>query len=271
LAEFPEHEAELSELLPLSFSLKNLQAIKPSPRFTINANNRLEEKLSDHPVTFGALIRHIFKKQTYYPSRRFGMPQIIVSLIVAISLLIGGSFAVGASGPGDLLYDLDRGIEEFRLRITGSPEKATTLRIQNATERLVEAENKLQKGDLENAIRALEAYNRAVDEVIGNEEAPVREEVRTMTQEEGATQAGTLDRIRLSQPENAQARSAFQKALQRANIGMDALFGPPEGAPQGPSEDVPQGPTSEDAQGPNEDAPQGPPEGPPYGPGKDKP
>ncbi len=274
LAEFPEHASELSELLPLSYSLKNLQGVKPSARFTVNANHRLATKLSDHPVTFGAFVRHIFQKQTYQPTRSFGMSQIIVSIILAVSLLLGGSAAVDASGPGDLLYEIDRSVELIRLRLTGNPEKAAALRVEYATERLEEAEMKLQRGDMENALKAMEAYSSMVDEVIDEKQVLNREEVRTMTQEEGALQAGTLDRIRLSQPEDAQARSAFQKALQRANMGVDALFGPYEGAPQGPSEDVPQGPASDDAQGPTEEAPQAPPEdapqgptdGPPYGP-----
>jgi hypothetical protein len=271
LREFPQFEQELREILPLTISVKTLQAIKPSQQFSINANNRLASKLSDHPVTFWGFIRHIIMKQTYQPNRRFGMPQIIESLIVAISLLIGGSFAVDASAPGDLLYDLDLAMEQFRVRITGSPEKATTLRIQNATERLEEAEKKLQKGDIENATRALEAYNIAMKDFVGNEEAPVRQEVRTMTQEDGALQQGTLDRIRLSQPEEAQARNAFQEELQRANQGVEKLFGPPEKAPQGPSEDVPQGPNSEDGKGPSEEAPQGPPEDAPQGPTEEAP
>lgn len=199
------------------------------------------------------------------------MPHIILSMIIALSLLFGGTFAVEASGPGDLLYELDRSVEQIRLRLTGNPEKALALRMQNASERLEEAYKKLQKGDVENALRAMEAYNKALDEINANEEGQVRTETRTMTQEEGALQQGTLDRIRLSQPEEAQARSAFQKELQRANMGLEKLFGPPEEAPQGPSEDVPQGPNSEDAQGPTEEAPQGPNEDAPQGPTDDAP
>ena len=194
------------------------------------------------------------------------MRQIIVSVILLIGLLFGGSFAVDASGPGDLLYGLDRSIEQLRLKLTADEGKALTLKMQNASERLDEAYKKLQKGDLENALKALEYYSVALDEINANEEGQVREETRTMTQEEGALQAGTLDRIRLSQPEEAQARNAFQEALQRANMGLEQHFGPPEEAPQGPSEDVQQGPASEGVQGPNDDAPQGPNEDAPQGP-----
>ena len=113
------------------------------------------------------------------------------------------------------------------------------------------------KGDIESALMALGHYNKALEEIKANKEGPNREEFRTMTQEEGALQAGTLDRIRLSQPEEAQARSEFQKALQRANNGLEQHLGSPEEAPMGPSEDIPQGPAPEDAQGPEEGPPQG--------------
>jgi hypothetical protein len=271
LVDYPQYQHELREMLPLAISLSALQQIKPSKEFAWQAANRLTDQLPDAPVTFWDRIRLMLMNGTILKNRSIKMPHIILSMIIALSLLFGGTFAVEASGPGDLLYELDRSVEQIRLRLTGNPEKALALRMQNASERLEEAYKKLQKGDVENALRAMEAYNKALDEINANEEGQVRTETRTMTQEEGALQQGTLDRIRLSQPEEAQARSAFQKALQRANMGLEKLFGPPEEAPQGPSEDVPQGPNSEDAQGPTEEAPQGPNEDAPQGPTDDAP
>ena len=271
LADFPQYQGELREILPLAISVSALQQIKPSKECAWQAANRLTDQLPDAPVTFWDRIRLMLMNGTILKNRSIKMPHIILSMIIALSLLLGGTFAVEASGPGDLLYELDRSVEQIRLRLTGNPEKALALRMQNASERLEEAYTKLQKGDVENALRAMEAYNKALEEINANEEGQVRAETRTMTQEEGALQQGTLDRIRLSQPEEAQARSAFQKALRRANMGLEKLFGPPEEAPQGPSEDVPQGPNSEDAQGPTEEAPQGPNEDAPQGPTDDAP
>lgn len=194
------------------------------------------------------------------------MRQLIFSVILALGLLFGAPLAVDASGPGDLLYEIDRSIEEIRLKLTSDEDKALAIRMKNASERLEEAYQKVQAGDMENALIALENYTDAMDEINANEEGQVRAETRTMTQEEGALQAGTLDRLRLSQPEEAQARNAYQEALQRANMGLEQHLGPPESAPQGPSDDVPKGPASENGQGPTEDAPKGPNEDAPQGP-----
>jgi len=256
-------------VLPLAVSVNALREVKPSEQFASQAANRLIAKLPDAPVTLWDRIRLIFMKDTIIMNRSIKMPQIIATIIIAISLMVGGSFAVEASAPGDLLYELDRSFEQIRLRLTSNPEEALALRMQYASERLEEAYKKVQKGDVENALRALEAYNEALDEIDPKEAGQVRTETRTMTQEEAANQAGTLDRIRLSQPEEAKARNAFQKALHRANMGLEILLGPPEGIPQGPSEDVPQGPNSEGAQGPTEGAPQGPNEDAPQGPTDD--
>ena len=269
IEKFPQYRDELKDVLPLAVSVNALREVKPSEQFASQAANRLIAKLPDAPVTLWDRIRLIFMKDTIIMNRSIKMPQIIATIIIAISLLVGGSFAVEASAPGDLLYELDRSFEQIRLRLTSNPEEALALRMQYASERLEEAYKKVQKGDVENALRALEAYNEALDEIDPKEAGQVRTETRTMTQEEAANQAGTLDRIRLSQPEEAKARNAFQKALHRANMGLEILLGPPEGIPQGPSEDVPQGPNSEGAQGPTEGAPQGPNEDAPQGPTDD--
>lgn len=266
IAEFPQYKDELREMLPLVVSIKSLRQIKPSKQFSWHAANRITAKLPNAPVTFKERIRHILQKEIFIKDRSIKMPQIIVSIIIALSLMFGGSYAVEAAGPGDLLYDLDRGVEQIRLKLTSDPEKVLELKMQIASERLEEAYSKLMKGDVDNALRALEEYNKDLEEINANEDGQVREETRTMTQEEGALQAGTLLRLRESQPEDAQARNAFQKALQRANMGLEQLFGPPEEAPQGPSEDVPQGPNSEDGQGPSEEVPMGPNEEAPQGP-----
>lgn len=271
LADFPQYENELREILPLLATVKSLNQIKPSKQFSWQATNRLVEKLPDAPVTIWDRFRHIFRNHTYLKNRSNKMPQIIVSIIIALSLLLGGSFAVEASGPGDFLYKLDRSVEQVKLQLTSNSEKALTLRLQNASERLEEAYKKLQQGDTENALRALQEYNKVLDQIRINEREQVREETRTMTQDEGAQQAGTLLRIRESQPEDAQAQSAFQKELQRANMGLEQLFGPPEEAPFGPGTEDAQGPDDEAPLGPNEDAPQGPAEDAPQGPTEDSP
>jgi len=272
--DFPQYHNELREMLPLVVSLKSLEQIKPSQTFSQNAGLRLVSKLPDKPVTFWESIRHIFAQRQMKPKWRLRMSQIFISLLMAISLLVGGPVAVDAAGPGDLLFILDQALEQAQLNNISDPQEGVILRMAQATERLSEASAKFDKGKIDNALTALELYDALMndlEEYIIRESGLNREEVRSMVQEELALQAGILDRVRFSWPEDAQARNAYQKALQRSNMGVDTLLGPPEIAPQGPPENVPQGPTGEDAVGPSEEVPMGLKEEAPQGPNEEAP
>lgn len=274
IQDFPTHASKLRETLPLAVSLFDGQNVKPTPQFSKNAGNRMAAKLGDRSVTFWGFIRRIFTEPKLLSTRRFGMSQIIITIVLAIGMLTGGSYAVQAAGPGDLLYGVDLAIEQARLKLTANPEQQAALQLKFASERLVEAEKKLEAGKPEDAGEALSAHNQLMTNLaafIQNAGELDQIALRTMMQEELAFQQGILDRLRINWPEDAQARSAYQTALERANMGADSLLGPPETAPQGPAEDVPQGSDSENAQGPAEEAPQGPGEEAPQGPGETEP
>ena len=267
--EFPQYQTELREMLPMVAPLKSLEQIKPSPIFSKNAGVRLASKLPDKSVTFWGIVCRIFTTEQAQPIRRFRMIQPIVAVLLAVSMLVASPFAAQATAPGDLLYGLDRGIEQVILGLTADPDKEIFLRMQFATERLEEASQKLSESEMENALVALRAYDEAIVEIAELMEAlpdQNRVALRLMTQEEVALQEGLLTRLRPNWPEDAQSRNAYQNALQRSNMGAEQLFGPPELAPQGPSENAPQGPNNEAPQGPNEEAPQGPDDAAPQGP-----
>ena len=261
--EFPQFKEELLEILPLITPLKTLNQIKPNEKFSKNAGERLLARLPDLPVTFWSNFRLIFKNKIFKPTRRLTMPQTLVSIIVALSILFGGSYAIEASGPGDVFYQADRVIEVFRERLTLSLEKEISLRFRFATERLEEAQKKISEGNIEDSMSGLAAYNKAIIEIIKivgeNQNSLNQEEIREMSQESLSKQAGILDRIRLSWPEHdTKHQHAYQKSYQIANMGAEALLGPNEDAPFGPPEEAPLGPNEDAPQAPNEDAPQAP-------------
>ena len=272
--DFPQHKKKLRDLLPLALSFRSVDQTRPSQAFSKNAGLRLVSKLPDAPVTFWERLRRNLTGDPNVSKRRLRMSQTIAAMIVAVSMLFTGPFDVQASGPGDWLYVLDRSMEQIQLRLNTDPEECLLLRLEFANERLEEAQQKLHQGKMENALVALRAYDDAIVEVAGLiEELPLqtRDTLRTMAHDAIALHTGTLDRIRLSWPEDAQALNAYQKALRNTYTGADRLFGQPEEAPFGPNEEAPKGPNEAAPQGPNEAAPQGPNEAAPQGPNEGAP
>ena len=98
---FPRYENELREILPLVVSLNALAETNPDETFSKNAGSRLAAKLPEQTVTFWGTLRHILTKPLIFPPRRLSMPQIIITVIAALSLLLSGTFGVQAAAPGD--------------------------------------------------------------------------------------------------------------------------------------------------------------------------
>ena len=266
LANYPQYEQELRELLPIIHSLKTTGQNRPSQAFSQNAGLRLVEKLPKQPVTFWDQARLLLKGTNPYPFRRLSMPKIFATLIILIALAAGGVFSVDAAGPGDFLYDIDRGFEQIRLSFANTPEKATTLRLQFASERIEEGTHKLDNGEFQEATLAFKAYDNqvtAIAKLIATEDGIHREALLAMLYEALDIQRGILE----TKMENApvEAREAIQNGINFTH------FGPPEDAPFGPSEDLPLGPSGESPLGPAEDTPTGPPEEAPFGPPEEAP
>jgi hypothetical protein len=88
-------------------------------------------------------------------------------MFLIILAIIAGGAVVGvadAAAPGDMLYTIDRGVEELRLRLTGDPQSLLQLKEDLHAERLQEVQDLAMRGDpaymqqaLENLEEALEA------------------------------------------------------------------------------------------------------------------
>jgi hypothetical protein len=86
-------------------------------------------------------------------------------LAVLLVLFAGGGgviYAANGAVPGDPLYGLDQAMETTRLRLTSRPEAVVGLLLALAQERLEEAQDLLEAGDLENLGAALEGYGSTV-------------------------------------------------------------------------------------------------------------
>jgi hypothetical protein len=130
--EHPQHKYEFAALLDLTKALKALKDINASEKFSKNANVRITKALGDRPVTFSEHMRQYLKKKPYRLNRRFSTAQFLLTLILAISLAIGGVYAANAAQPGEMLYGLDRAIDQIKLVLISNPEIIASTRLQYA-------------------------------------------------------------------------------------------------------------------------------------------
>jgi hypothetical protein len=87
----------------------------------------------------------------------------MLQILLAVALLVAGalgtvSYSDGAA-PGDLLYGLDRALENVRLQFAGGPDQVAQLQIEQARERLLELETVSAKGDTVQAAAVLDEFN----------------------------------------------------------------------------------------------------------------
>jgi len=112
------------------------------------------------------------------------MLRVVFAVVLGLAVAMGGVVAVAdAAGPGDLLFGVDRAVEQVRLRLTTDGVAEARLRLEFAVERLEEAELELTTdGNLQNVEVALAAFNTALADLqpLLDQLTP---EQRTMVQE----------------------------------------------------------------------------------------
>jgi hypothetical protein len=187
-------------------------------------------------------------------------------LILALSIF-GGGTAVAAdfAEPGDLLYSLDLTIEHFRLDMAPDSETAARIHLENATERLEEAENKLNEGDIENGNVALEAYERemaTLANLVGKGNGLNRDQLADLLEAAYSKHISVLEQLLEKVPEPG--KNGIRRALEASSISKKNLQ-------KGSHEDLPKGPPEDKTTGPPEDKRTGKPEDKPKDKSKNKP
>ncbi len=291
LALYPQFENELRELFLLRADLAELSDAHPSQQFVQNAAANLIAKLPDHKLPFFARVNRSMQVNFLQPVRKMGMVPVIIGLILLFLVVAGGIRVVDASAPGDVFYNLDRTLEQVRLRLADVPENAMTIRLEYAFERLEEANRKLAEDELEQAVVAFDGYHCQVYQiakmiagtqgeqreallaqfygVLGVQRADIKETIQSVPEKARIEIQNALD---AAPALDAQMRDDLEAPIENGPQGTDeeAPQEPPEEAPQAPPEDAPQGDEGE-GQCPPEDAPEGPPEDAPQEPPKDAP
>ena len=117
------------------------------------------------------------------------MLRVVFAVVLGLAVAMGGVVAVAdAAGPGDLLFGVDRAVEEVRLRLVADEVAEARLRLEIAAERLEEAEIELStEGNLSNVEEALAAFNTVIaglqpllDQLTPEQQAAVQEALASL-------------------------------------------------------------------------------------------
>ena len=224
LRQFPEHAEQIAPLLEIAHQINAaFSPSAPDATYAKNAKIRVLNRLR-------ALEAHASpaEKQTLRRRRpRWRPARAIVSILLAVVLVstsAGVAWASSDALPGDPLYAVKRGVEEFRLGITFSDDGDFVLLDTFTTERLDEFEALLQAGREEDLAEALDGYEDMLERLIEQaSESAQSEGDAALNQLEFSLQhhAGVLARVQENAPESAQAK--IEKAKEKTQHGKDVV------------------------------------------------
>jgi hypothetical protein len=210
------------------------------------------------------------------------MLALIAAMILLASAMGGMAYAVDGAAPGDWLYGLDLAVEKLQLDLTTNPQSKAELSLAFAQERLEEARDRLDEGDVENMEMALDEYGTtiaALAQLVGAAEGADPDALADLLEAAFAIHAAQLEALLEELPDQAQAgieraleasqagRATALEALGRrgqpSNTVVPALEELPEelpvDIPVAPPVDVPAGPPAELPVGPPDEIPAAPP------------
>lgn len=266
LERLPHHKNELELLLKKYVSINKYPTHSPRRDFKKNGYKQLVGKLSasQSEVSQNPIhnIKSVFSRKIKWS---LSFIQIIIITLIALTAVTGGVvYASDEAEPGDLLYGLDRAVEQLGLALTTNPESSAQIHLELAVERLEETHGRLLENDLENVEIALSSFEdeislltQIIDELGDADQEAFAESANNALTVKQEILSDLLDKV----PQQAQA--AIRKAITASSQKFEAQSDPPEGA--GPPEDAgpPEKADSPEKAGPPESA--GPPEkaGPP--------
>jgi hypothetical protein len=162
------------------------------------------------------------------------------ALLLTLSSVTGVVYAANPTQPGDLLYPVDRSMEQLRLRFASSPEQTVQLRLLFADERLAESEQLALEGDEKNLILALDAYSQTISEIAQTVDGAGDQQSALVVLVDDALSIHEerLNAIRADAPE--QALLSLEHAIEASHKGHNGeKDGPPRDTPapdNGPDE-----------------------------------
>jgi len=244
---YPQYQEELKYLLLLSKYIKAAPDVTPSPVFrhaaSTRMNNLIKNQISLQKNQQSDRSRqHARKAKDRVTVRRHSIPRILVTAIVVIGLLFGGTVSTAAASsdslPGDTLYPVKTSIEDIKL-VFADDEGDVELNVQYAQNRVEEMQALVEANRYDDIPIAVQRYEHNIADLaqamaILSANDPARAEAHANLLEAARANrtevlTGLLDKV----PD--QAKKGIQRALEAGP--PDHAGGPPEG--KGPPDHAP--------------------------------
>ncbi|MFA5866711.1 MAG: DUF5667 domain-containing protein [Actinomycetota bacterium] len=208
LAKYPEMKKELEPALTAALSMKSGPAVAP--------DNAYRARVKERMVT----TRAPGKKHAFVPGRFLYR---VTAATVAFALVLGGvGYASTDSLPDSPLYPVKQLIEKIRLAVTTDNQAEVELHLQNAEERLAEADAMAEEGKTEEARQALNemmkemrAAYKLAGMVPGHDREILLAKFAVISQRHMLVLEGVLERA----PDSA--KPAIERAITDSQRGLD--------------------------------------------------
>lgn len=216
LAQYPAYADELGELLRVAQRLRPLGELSPRREFAEAATEQLVARLGDRGTPWRARIERLWQTRLPVFQWRTGAALSGLGILVIIAMLAGGVlYTAAAAGPGDPLYGLNLRLEQVQLSLARNPEVAARIHLDLASKRLRETGIQVERGDVDHALAALEAFEKEIGSVarlVRDADGVEHDILLGLLSDAQLTHLEALDSLLARAPEGA--RAAIEHAIE---------------------------------------------------------
>jgi hypothetical protein len=165
LREFAPYKAELEPMLRTAIRLRDARELSPSSTFQRHAQARIQKRIQSgrrSPRNRETVAASGVPRSELGAPYRLRLAGSFVPLLLAalITFSVGGGIAYAAdqARPGQVLFEIDRVIEQVRIRFEKDMQQTVRLHLQFADERIDEMTTMIKDGDTEDFAYGLAEY-----------------------------------------------------------------------------------------------------------------
>jgi hypothetical protein len=169
LKQYSSYREELEPMLRTALRLRQARRYTPSTAFRSNAQIRIRKRLqsSRRSPLFGksAKSSSLRRRGTISPPQMRLAGSFIPLLVISLLIIGAGggiAFAADHAKPGDILYQVDRAIEQVRIQLENDIQQIVRLHLQFADERINEVVELVERGDTKDLSSALADYKEQI-------------------------------------------------------------------------------------------------------------